>query len=67
MSIEKFFDSLSPTKLAIALLCTLATTSLPADDYKLEDWTLGEIVAGDEMDLSKLDGRVVAIEFWGTR
>ena len=52
----------------IALLLSCAVSNpLRAEDYKIEDWTFGEIVAGDEMDLDKLDGRVVAIEFWGPR
>ncbi len=33
----------------------------------LSQFTLGEHVAGEEVDLTKLQGRVVAIEYWGTR
>lgn len=55
------------TALTALLLSCVASNPLPAEDYKLEDWTFGDIVAGDEMDLEKLDGRVVAIEFWGPR
>ena len=53
--------------LLLLLLCCLTTSPLPAEDYKLADWTFGEIIAGDEMDLDALNGRVVAIEYWGPR
>jgi hypothetical protein len=36
-------------------------------DHKLSEFTLGKHVSGEEVDLSKLEGQVVAIEYWGTR
>ncbi len=52
----------------LALACSLfAGGLLAAPEYLLSDWKIGEIVAGDDLDLSALDGRVVAIEYWGPR
>ena len=36
-------------------------------DHNLSEFTLGEHVSGDEVDLSKQKGRVVVLEYWGTR
>ena len=36
-------------------------------EHKLSDWRLGSLVSGDKVDLKNLDGKVVAIEYWGTR
>lgn len=36
-------------------------------DHSLSEFKLGEHVSGPEVDLSELDGKVVAIEYWGTR
>tara|TARA_B100001250_G_scaffold256017_1_gene220397 strand:- start:650 stop:838 length:189 start_codon:yes stop_codon:yes gene_type:complete len=35
--------------------------------HTLSDFELGEHVSGDKRKLSKLDGKVVVIEYWGTR
>tara|TARA_B100001057_G_scaffold449065_1_gene489935 strand:+ start:1182 stop:1370 length:189 start_codon:yes stop_codon:yes gene_type:complete len=35
--------------------------------YTLSDFELGEHVSGEKLKLSKLDGKVVVIEYWGTR
>jgi hypothetical protein len=39
----------------------------PLPDHSLSDFSLGDHISGEETDLSKLDGKVVAIEYWGTR
>jgi hypothetical protein len=36
-------------------------------DHNLSDFKLGDHVSGDNVDLSTLEGKVVAIEYWGTR
>jgi hypothetical protein len=33
----------------------------------LSKFSLGAHISGDEVDLSKMSGKVVAIEYWGTR
>ena len=53
--------------LVSTLITCVAATRLAAEDYTLDQWTLGEVVAGDKLDLDNLEGRVVALEFWGTR
>ena len=45
-----------------------ASTALAQDaEHTLADFKLGEHVSGDKVDLSAQEGRVVAIEYWGTR
>ena len=36
-------------------------------DATLSDFKLGDHVSGDKVKLSGLKGKVVAIEYWGTR
>ncbi|NNE92961.1 MAG: hypothetical protein HKN23_15055 [Verrucomicrobiales bacterium] len=36
-------------------------------DHTLDEFKLGEHVSGDKVDLSKAKGKVVTIEYWGTR
>jgi hypothetical protein len=48
----------------------LATTFWSKDeedlpDHELSEWKIGEIISGGEVDLEKLEGKVVAIENWG--
>ena len=56
-----------------AATCFLLTTQSAAakdaavPDHKLSEFTLGSHVSGPEVDLSKQDGKVVVIEYWGTR
>jgi hypothetical protein len=53
---------------ALAAVLASARDDAPAvPDHSLSDFSLGEHVSGEETDLSKLDGKVVAIEYWGTR
>ncbi|MFN0127112.1 MAG: hypothetical protein ACKV19_10565 [Verrucomicrobiales bacterium] len=37
----------------------------PVSDKKLSEFSIGEIISGDPVELDKLEGKVVAIEFWG--
>lgn len=37
----------------------------PVSDKKLSDFSIGEIISGDPVEMDKLEGKVVAIEFWG--
>ena len=62
---RKLLISLS-TVACLALSAALAAAQ-DASDVKLSDFKLGEHISGEETDLSKLDGKVVAIEYWGTR
>ncbi len=34
---------------------------------KLSDFSLGEHISGDDVKLDKLEGKVVVIDYWGTR
>ncbi len=36
-------------------------------DHSITEWMLGEIISGPEVKLEELEGKVVAIEFWGWR
>jgi hypothetical protein len=58
---------------AIALLASLLF-HLPAMAGKpdltgktLEDWTLGETIVNEDVDIDNLKGKVVVIEYWGVR
>lgn len=60
--------------LGAAVCISLATFSAAAKDdkadvpdLKLSQFTLGDHVSGEKVDLSKMEGKVVAIEYWGTR
>ena len=51
-----------------ALFCAaFAANAQNVPDHTLSDFKLGDHISGDKVDLSKLDGKVVAIEYWGTR
>lgn len=59
---------LNPLVAAAGLvLMGIGSALAEAPDYQLSDYKLGKIVAGDKLDLKNLDGRVVAIEYWGPR
>lgn len=54
----------------IASVCVMsgragAQEELP--DHDLSEWSVGETVSGAGVDLKKAEGKVVAIEYWGTR
>ena len=34
-------------------------------DHKLSEWRLGNGVGESKVDLTKMEGKVVAIEYWG--
>lgn len=34
-------------------------------DHNLSEWTLGEHLFGDEVEMKNLEGRVVVLEVWG--
>ena len=36
-------------------------------DNTLSEWKFGETLFGDKADAKDLEGKVVAIEYWGTR
>ena len=37
------------------------------EEHSLSDFKLGDHVAGEKRKLSKLQGKVVVLEYWGTR
>jgi hypothetical protein len=39
--------------------------SKAVSDKKLSDFKIGEIISGDKVDMKSLEGKVVALEFWG--
>ncbi|MFL2478322.1 MAG: hypothetical protein ACJ0K4_02090 [Verrucomicrobiales bacterium] len=47
----------------------LTATSTQAADagHSLSDFKLGEHVSGEQRKLSKLKGKVVVLDYWGTR
>ena len=54
--------------------CCLALSAISAlgqgaalPDHNLSEFKLGAHVSGDEVDLSKLEGKVVVFEYWGTQ
>ena len=57
--------------LGMGIAGCLMMTSWAADEgvaeHDLSEFKLGEHVSGNEVDLSKQDGKVVVIEYWGTR
>jgi len=53
------------TGLLVSAVSQAKDTELP--DHKLSDFKLGSLVTGDSSDLENLDGKVVVIEYWGTR
>ena len=54
--------------LGAGLLAALSL-ALPvvAEDVKLADWDMGRVQCGDEALAEDLEGKVVVIEYWGTR
>ncbi len=56
-----------------AATCILLTTLSAAakddavPDHNLSEFTLGDHVSGTKVDLSEQEGKVVVIEYWGTR
>ncbi|MCB1096587.1 MAG: hypothetical protein R3F19_20390 [Verrucomicrobiales bacterium] len=57
---------------AIALaLSAFTTLRVSADedlpDHNLSEWRVGDVLVGEKVDLKQAEGKVVAIEFWGTR
>ena len=50
---------------------SVGLTALPAKaadaEHSLSDFKLGDHVSGEERKLSKLKGKVVVLEYWGTR
>ena len=54
--------------LALSALTTLRVSAgedLP--DHNLSEWRVGDVLVGEKVDLKQAEGKVVAIEFWGTR
>ena len=56
------------TTLIIFLIEYVQLVSIGQDaKYTLSDFKLGDHISGEKRKLSKLDGKVVVIEWWGTR
>jgi hypothetical protein len=55
------------TCLLLTTLSAAAKDDAAVPDHKLSEFTLGDHVSGPEVDLSKQKGKVVVIEYWGTR
>lgn len=57
--------------LGLGMCAGFLATSVAQDgavpDHSLSEFKLGEHVTGNEVDLTKQDGKVVVIEYWGTR
>ncbi|MGK0185153.1 MAG: hypothetical protein ACI9R3_000928 [Verrucomicrobiales bacterium] len=61
---------LATVALAISI-ASITTLRVSADedlpDHNLSEWRVGDVLIGEKVDLKKADGKVVAIEYWGTR
>ena len=58
--------------IGMSAACGLALSAISAlgqgvPDHTLSDFKLGELISGDEVDLSSLEGKVVVFEYWGTQ
>jgi len=57
--------------LFVGFLMSVGFTASPATaadaEHSLSDFKLGDHVSGEERKLSKLKGKVVVLEYWGTR
>ena len=53
--------------LCLALMAFPALAQDAVPDHNISEFELGEHLSGPEVDLSKQKGKVVAIEYWGTR
>ena len=55
----------------VAAIACITTWRVSADDelpdHNLSEWRAGETLVGTSVDLKKTEGKVVAIEYWGTR
>lgn len=51
--------------LCMIALVALFHSRLSAQEHKLTEWTINEIISGPEVKLEDLSGKVVMIEFWG--
>jgi len=50
---------------AAPMLWSQDSPTKPVSDKTLSDFTIGEIISGEKADPDSLEGKVVAIEFWG--
>lgn len=49
-------------------ILVLAAAALPLQAAaNLSDWKIGKVQVGEEVDKKDLEGKVVVIEYWGTR
>lgn len=55
------------TAIAAVIAAGLALPIVHAADQTLDDFKIGKTVRGDEVKEKELEGRVVVIEYWGTR
>jgi hypothetical protein len=62
------------TKTLAGVICGMGLLTLPTmaqkekeSEYSLSDFKLGTQVSGDTVKLDELEGKVVVIDYWGTR
>ena len=55
------------TGIIAALGIFTAFNAVQGAEHTLSEFNLGENVSGPKVKLDKLDGKVVVIEYWGTR
>lgn len=64
-----YFPSVAASLVALAFslsgLAKAADDELP--DHKLSEWSLGTTIQGEAYTQEDLEGKVVVIEYWGTR
>ena len=55
----------------VGVACGIGLFALPSAvqgaEHTLSDFKLGDHVSGEDVKLSGLDGKVVVIDYWGTR
>ena len=55
------------TLIILLIGCFQLVSNAQDAKHSLSDFKLGDHVSGEKRKLSKLDGKVVVIEWWGTR
>ncbi len=53
------------TGLMLCLISQAKETKVP--NHQLSEWKLGDVIIGDPTSTENLKGKVVVIEYWGTK
>ena len=64
LRIQAVAIAVSGSMAAAFLSLTAGAEEVP--EHKLSEWSVGASMSGEKVDLKGQEGKVVAIEFWGT-